>query len=184
MNLNEALRQTGEDTSRLSERLLTKADKREDTARELLEASAAHIKCLEEAGMYAIGLATGVLTLLTVILAKVNPEKIPDTYTAYIQDLYLLSIRVCRIPDDNASVRHYLEINMRLGVLALVTFRALCSGTNQDNTIAKRNALFEKMFASVPAEFYIFQNKKITPQSAIDILSDAASRLASLGIMD
>lgn len=184
MELDEALRKTGEDTARLAERLRTATDNRDKTSGELLMSSASHMKYLEAAGMGGDALATGIMTVLTLIHTKINPEDIADVYTAYLQDLYILSLRVCRTETDPHSAEHYMEICMRLGALAIVTFRALCSGEGHHKALGERNNAFEDMLRDAPSEFWMFQDKTIRPQSAIDIMSDAAARLASLGLME
>jgi len=185
MEIDEALRKSGEDTARLAERLRNRSKDRNKTASDLLIASATHMKCLEAAGMGVDALATGVMTLLTVIHNKINPEEIADIYTAYLQDLFILSLRICRsTSDDMQTAEHLMEISMRLGSLSIVTFKALCSGEKHHKALSERNDAFEEMFKDAPAEFWQFQNETIRPQSAIDILTDSAARLASQGYMD
>lgn len=184
MELDEALRKSGEDTARLAERLRAGGEDRNKTASELLIVSATHMKCLEAAGMGCDALATGVMTLLTIIHTKINPEEIADVYTAFLQDLYILSLRLCQSAPDSHTAEHLMEISMRLGALSIVTFKALCQGDGHHKALGERNGAFEEMFQDAPAEFWQFQERPIMPQSAIDILSDATARLASLGYVD
>lgn len=184
MELDEALRKSGEDTARLAERLRAGGENKNKTASELLIVAATHMKCLEAAGMGEDALATGAMSLLTIIHSKINPEEIADVYTAFLQDLYILSLRLCQNTCDSHTAEHLMEISMRLGALSVVTFKALCSGEGHHKALGERNSAFEEMFSEAPAEFWQFQNHTIRPQSAIDILTDAAARLASLGYVD
>ena len=185
MKADEALRQSGEDTARHAERLRTASENRPAIARDLLMASAAHIHHLEAAGMGPDAVATGVMTLLTVLHHRINPEDIDDVYTAYLQDLFLLSLRVCQggCPDEDAA-SHLMEICMRLGALCMATFHTLECKIAEVKVLAERNTAIETMFAGAPVDFYTFQDKPIIAQSAIDILSDAAARLASIGLVE
>lgn len=185
MDLEEALRLSGEETARQAERLRTSdSAHRNDEGAALLRAAAIHIKYLQAASMSMEALATGIMTVLAILHNRINPEKIAEVYTAFLQDVYILSLNLCQegIPDAMAA-EHLMEISMRLGALAAVTGHAFGAETAGMPGLADRHKAICAMFESAPAEFWKFQDTTIVSQSAIDIFSDAAARLGSLGLI-
>lgn len=185
MELEEALRLSGEETARQAERLRTSdSGRRNDEGAALLKAAAVHMKYLQAASMGMEALATGIMTVLAILHNRVNPEKIAEVYTAFLQDVYILSLNLCRegSPDEMVA-GHLMEISMRLGALAAVTGREFGADTAAMPGLAERHIAICAMFDGAPADFWQFQDAPVTPRSAIDIFSDAAARLSSLGLI-
>lgn len=188
MDIEEALRKSGEDTARYSERLRREAASGQatlSTAKELLTASRIHIDCLMQVGMAGEAVATGAATLASVIVCRINPEDIAGLYLAYLQDIYMMALQPASVPSGDDEVQnHLITVAMQLGALAAVSYSALDGDAVCAPHIRKQAAHISAMFENAPAEFWEFDGRKIVPQSALDILSDCLARLKAIGFVD
>ncbi len=188
MELEDALRKSGEDTARLSERLRREAidgTPSTATAKKLLETSRVHIECLMGVGMHGEAVATGAATLATIIVCRINPEDMAGMYLSYLQGLYLMSLPLASEPSgDEETQNHLITVAMQLGALSDISYNGLDGDNVCPAPIRQQAAQIDAMFKEAPAEFWEFDGKKIVPQSALDILSDCLARLKAVGFVD
>lgn len=132
MELEDALRKSGEDTARLSERLRREAidgTPSTATAKKLLETSRMHVECLMGVGMHGEAVATGAATLATIIVCRINPEDMAGMYLSYLQGLYLMSLPLASEPSgDEETQNHLITVAMQLGALSDISYKGLDGG--------------------------------------------------------
>lgn len=185
MDLRDALATTGEDTARFSERLRNPETASTEVALQLMGASKEHIACLIQADMAAEGLATGVITLLTVLACRISPDDIALQYCDYLQTLYVLSTRVLQSDKiSEESQAHLVNVSMELGALTAVTDREFSGILKKNEALSKRAELIDSMFENAPADFWKFKGEAIIPTMAMDVLADCGARLAAIGLID
>lgn len=169
---------TGMQLAAASERLRECAiELRAQRAAEMLVIARAHTAALQDSDMPLEALATNVVALLTVIVARANPEDLASPYLLMLQETAVLATAMAmqaRIDDPDG---HLNTIAGKLAALSRATLHAFQDIT----TIPSQATIADAMLAdAIPA---LDAPSDVTATMAIDILADSAARLNALGAM-
>jgi len=175
---------TGEELARAAEDLRkSDIEDRQAFGVVVLYVSGPHISALYDAGMGLEALATSSMVIMTCLIEKVDPEKIPAIYTSTLQNTFAIASALANDPAlamrDNDG--HLPRIAAMYGALACATVDRIGYDNIPDRLLAA-DADIRREIASLPSEMLTFDGKEISATMAIDIAADATARLKALGV--
>ena len=177
------VRWTGEQLAAANDRLAkSAAGDRTDTAAELLVISFPHVSALAQVGMPGEALATDVLTLLTVLHARVNPEDLGSLWLESLQGLCAFAAQYLAADGGSAGLQPS-QIAGQIYGLFLATAHVYIPRFGASDAMRRFYDHLRHIASQAGEDISHFQGHRIVPTMAIDILGDTASRLASLGLM-
>lgn len=175
---------TGEELARAAEDL-RKSDIEDRSAFGvvLLYVSGPHVSALYDAGMGLEAIATSSMVIMTCLIEKVDPEKIPVIYTSTLQGTFAIASALANDPTlaMRDHDRHLPRIAAMYGALATATVDRIGAENLPDQLLAA-DADIRRDITSYPTEMLTFDGKKISATMALDIAADATARLKALGV--
>lgn len=145
-------------------------------AENLIAAAAAHIGCLCELNLYVDALATGAMTVLTMLKHGVTPPHVALSYVEFIQMLAYLPQAVDQQTQGRYSEQFQL-LGAQIAALAAASAKKFFP-ENTPETIARNLAQFEPFLASLPPERLTIEGRDINPAHAADIFTQAIVTLS------
>lgn len=180
----DVLAWTGEELARAAEDLRKSAvDDRSAYGVLVFYVAGPHIGALYDAGMGLEALATSSMVLMTCLIEKVDPEKIPAIYTSTLQGTFAIASALA--DDPSLAMRdpdgHLVRIAAMYGALACATADRI-GPDNLPEQICAADADIRSYIASLPPDMLTFGGKQISATMALDIAADATARLKALGV--
>ncbi len=175
---------TGEELARAAEDLRQSAiEDRSAYGVLVLYVSGPHVSTLYDAGMGLEALATASMVLMTCLIEKVDPEKIPSIYTSTLQSTFAIASALANDPSIAMSDRdgHLPRIAAMYGALANATVDRI-GADNLPEQLCAVDAEIRSEISSYPKEMKTFGGKAISATMALDIAADATARLKALGV--
>lgn len=177
-NGRDILAYTGEELARVAEELRkATAEELGATAAMLLYVARAHVSALYDAGMATDALATSLMVLMTILMARVDPEEIPMVYLSYLQNLCFLAADTS-IEAESTGIDpegHLSAITSMVVTLATATAQAFDA-----DKLSPRIVDIGKRIAAEAAEPATLNGRPITATMAIDVAADALARLRTM----
>lgn len=177
----DAMRLSGEALARaeaeLNAAVKLKSEERVRRARMFLDAGTIHLADLQFAGMAREEVSTAIMIVATLIIARVNPEDIPQQYVRWLQMIVLRLGDALQESGDDGLTGDYA----RLLTLAVVTAEDYAARFGLDaQTMQINDAIkdFIKM-SEMPQQDY--NGSPIVPQTALDILVNTLNTMATSG---
>ena len=158
------------------------AAERADYAAELIVVSFPHVSALAQVGLVGEALATDVITLLSVLNARVNPEDFAKLWLESLQGLCLFAAQYLAADGGNTGLQPS-QIAGQLYGLFIATAHDYISRFGASDSIRRFYDHLRHVARDAGEDVTHFQGHRIVPTMAIDILADTASRLASLGLV-
>lgn len=173
---------TGEELARAAEDLRKSAPyDRSAYGVLVLYVAGPHTGALFDAGMGLEALATSSMVLMTCLIEKVDPDKIPTIYTSTLQSTFATAAALA--DDPTLAMRdpdgHLARIAAMYGALCCATVDRI-GAANLPEQICAADAGIRGHIESLPPHMLTFDGKKIGATMALDIAADATARLKSL----
>lgn len=176
------LRWTGEQLALAGERLKASSpDDLDARASELLVITRPHVDALHGVGMAGDALATQALALLTALMSKANPEKMPGLYMRSLECLCLCAaMYTSSLQDDRVSQAS--QIAAQCFGLFVATANSYIPRFGAPDDLRQLCDRLRRQAKQAGEEVTHFRGNVIIPQMAVDILADTLSRLSALGV--
>lgn len=177
--LRDRLAASGEELARVSHDFMSGSS----GADLFLNAARSHMNALRAAGQAPDAFATGVMTLVSALFRRFNPESCPVDYLTMLLQLAIdgaLAQQSAMMAGDDFAMEHYQAIDSELGPLVLASYRALDGASVLPAHLCRP---FEEL-SEWTDPTATFRGEPIKATMALDILCDVASRLAAMGIIE
>ncbi len=181
--LQLALRWSGEQLAQAGERL-RKANDADRQARgaELLVIAGAHIATLSEAQLDPDAFATQAMAVLTVIMERVDPEKMASLYLGCLQMLCIMGARWLYGVKGDADIMQGMTIMSEVYGLFLATAHNFMPRFGASDDMKKFYDHLRHITADNAEEIRLFRGMPLQPTMAADVLADILARLRALGV--
>lgn len=144
---------------------------------EFMNAGSIHLADLHYAEMLSEEAATALMMAATVIVARVNPESIPDAYVHWLQSAVMrFGDALQQSPDERLTDDFARELK-----LTVVTADEFGARFSLDADILRTNEALKNYLEVSGMADATYGGEAIVPRLALDILVNAINTMASIG---